>query len=135
MTDTREELLAQRAEIDAKLAALDAQPDPLLAEAREIAATAWSHDAEDYRSGQYDDTSEVCALLAALRRGMELIPAPPPMGEDEIEALVDEALRAAKKDAITPNNACVARHAIRRADGKTYAEVRPTYQRKEWKNG
>lgn len=24
---------------------------------------------------------------------------------------------------------------IRRADGKTYAEVRPTYQRKEWKNG
>ncbi len=23
----------------------------------------------------------------------------------------------------------------RRADGKTYAEVGPTYQRKEWKNG
>lgn len=112
MTDNREELLAQRAEIDAKLAALDEGPDPLLIEAREIVAqwaesAGYSGEAASYRTGGFDNhgNGKVSVALAALRRGMELIPAPPPMGEDEIEALAskiaqDGSLWASQRDLV-----------------------------------
>ena len=109
MTQTREELLAQRAEIDAKLAALDAGPDP------------WDDAVEAYITAMCAAVGleiprgrvNKPAVKAGLQAALPLAPAAPPMGEDEIEALVDEALRAAKRDAVSPNNACVARHAIR----------------------
>jgi hypothetical protein len=141
MTPTREELMAQIAETEkgridglnafqaahhrldelrAKLAALDAQPHWICSgipdEAVEAGIAAWDkakHDLENYTSGETADWDEgmiVCAIYKAMA---PLAPAPLPMGEDEIEALVDEALRAAKRDAVSPNNACVARHAIR----------------------
>jgi hypothetical protein len=102
MTDTREELLAKRAEIDAKLAALDAPhwicsgiPD----EAVEAGIAAWDkakHDLENYTSGETADWDEgmiVCAIYKAMA---PLIPAPLPMGEDEIEALARECAQKAR---------------------------------------
>lgn len=47
--------------------------DPLLIEAREIAATHRSAWADEFRSGKYDETStEIPVALTALRRGIEL---------------------------------------------------------------
>jgi len=118
MTPTREELLAQRAEIDANPAALDAQPDwgpavraSLAAKADLIAAREAEQKWEP--ANKVAEPSAYELELHGLQAALPLAPAPLPMGEDEIEALVDEALRAAKRDAVSPNNACVARHAIR----------------------
>lgn len=101
MTDNREELLAQRAEIDAKLAALDAQPDWICSgipdEAVEAGIAAWDkakHDLENYTSGETADWDEgmiVCAIYKAMA---PLAPAPPPMGEAaQTRAELVEALR------------------------------------------
>ena len=110
MTQTREELLAQRAEIDAKLAALDAERDWICSgipdEAVEAGIAAWDkakHDLENYTSGETADWDEgmiVCAIYKAMA---PLAPAPPPMGEDEIEALAskiaqDGSLWASQRD-------------------------------------
>ncbi len=112
MTPTREELLAQRAEIDAKLAALDAQPDWICSgipdEAVEAGIAAWDkakHDLENYTSGETADWDEgmiVCAIYKAMA---PLAPAPTPMGEDEIEALAskiaqDGSLWASQRDLV-----------------------------------
>lgn len=112
MTPTREELLAQRAEIDAKLAALDAGPDR---EARKLVVLRVLGAYHTTRSNLTPVEDHILASSAVQEAfdALPLAPAPLPMGEDEIEALVDEALRAAKRDAVSPNNACVARHAIR----------------------
>lgn len=76
MTDTREERLAQRAEIDAKLAALDAEPDWICFgipdEVIEAGIAAWDkakHDLENYVSGVTPDWDEgmiVCAIYKAM---------------------------------------------------------------------
>ena len=89
----RETLLAEIAERRARLAELDA-PDPLLIEAREIAAKAFSAEKNDYhaqkvRAGEGDDYLPVEVALAALRRGMELAKAPP-MGSGMTEVRVTE---------------------------------------------
>jgi hypothetical protein len=47
--------------------------DPLLIEARKIAASQWEdRTATRFIAGDYDETDGVKAILAALRRGMEL---------------------------------------------------------------
>lgn len=103
MTPTREELLAQRAEIDAKLAALDAERDWICSgipdEAVEAGIAAWDkakHDLENYTSGETADWDEgmiVCAIYKAM---VPLAPAPTPMGEDEIEELARECAQKAR---------------------------------------
>jgi hypothetical protein len=78
----RETLLAEIAERQARLAELDAL-DPLLIEAREIAARCSlfpARIARDYLGGEMDKGPLVTSVLAALRRGMEIAKAPP-MGE------------------------------------------------------
>jgi len=75
----RETLLAEIAERQARLAELDAL-DPLLIEAREIAARCSlfpARIARDYLGGEMDKGPLVTSALAALRRGMELAEAPP----------------------------------------------------------
>ena len=150
MTPTREELMAQIAEREAanerdraKLAALDAEPDweawrPALKafeESRGNIPPSTPFNGYDFK------------VIRALQAALPLAPAPLPMGEDEIEALAskiaqDGSLWASQRDLarlairetlrrVSPDSAWP----IRRADGKTYAEVRPAYQRKEWKNG
>ena len=115
----REELLAQIAEREAanerdraKLAALDTEPDWIGSgipdEAVEAGIAAWDkakHDLENYTSGETADWDEgmiVCAIYKAMA---PLAPAPPPMGEDEIEALAskieqDGSLWASSRDLV-----------------------------------
>ncbi len=76
MTD-RTELERQIAELQAKLAALDADPDPLLIEAREICAIAYEGwqdkvSASNFHKGFRDGGPDMSIALAALRRGIEL---------------------------------------------------------------
>jgi hypothetical protein len=87
----RETLLAEIAEKQARLAELDAL-DPLLIEAREIAARCSlfpARIARDYLGGEMDKGPLVTSVLAALRRGMELAKAPP-MGSVMTDAEIEE---------------------------------------------
>jgi hypothetical protein len=77
----RETLLAEIAEKQARLAELDA-PDPLLVEAREIAARDYEDGCDPayaklIRNGEVDHWPLIQVALAALRRGMEIAKAPP----------------------------------------------------------
>jgi hypothetical protein len=97
MTQDRAALTAQIAELQAKLAAMDTV-DPLLIEAREIAASAFSAEKNDYhaqkvRAAKGDDFVPVVVALAALRRGMELarVPVAPWPGEDELRDMARQA--------------------------------------------
>lgn len=81
MDKERETLLAEIAERQARLAELD-EPDPLLIEAREVAAKCNKDDnypglAFEITKGDHDEDIEVRIALAALRRGMELGKAQP----------------------------------------------------------
>ena len=80
LTDkSRAELEALIAEAQAALAAKEAV-DPLLVEAREIAASYYDERefglARNMRKGFCDDQPSVVSALAALRRGIELASAP-----------------------------------------------------------
>jgi hypothetical protein len=92
MTD-RTELERQIAELQAQLAALP-EVDPLLVEAREIAARYYDERefglARNMRKGLCDDQPSVVSALAALRRGMELASAP---AEPVDEAWIEQTAR------------------------------------------
>jgi hypothetical protein len=95
MTD-RTELERQIAELQAQLAALP-EVDPLLVEAREIAAVENEQSkcpafAADVRQGNRDRSVDVRIALAALRRGMELTPRAA-MDDAAVEALARECLQ------------------------------------------
>jgi len=83
MTD-RAALTAQIAELQARLAAMDTV-DPLLIEAREIAAKFSRLVAPAVLQGNYDGGDYVRIALAALRRGMELARVPVASWPDDAE--------------------------------------------------